>query len=95
MEQPIVERPDVGDHNQAFRRSIGSDLPIIQLPEALLIGAPRMEAGSFEKIAHFRSNIVINEKLEPRLPRGPPCATPISYFPGQWPTTRSRLCRSS
>ena len=81
MEQPVVERPVVSDHNQAFRRSIGSDLPVIQLPQALLISAPCMEAGAFEKVAHFRPNIVINEKLETSPRGGPACATPISCFP--------------
>src|SRR5205823_2645707 len=60
-----------------------------------LITAGSMEAGSFEKVAYFRSNVVINEKLDPRPRRGPASATPISSFPGHWPTTRSRLSRSS
>lgn len=87
--EACCRRSIVGDHDQVFRRSIRGGFRIVQLPQAFLIGAPRMEARSFEKVADFGSHIVINKKLEPRPWGGLSCATPISCFRGQSPKTRS------
>jgi hypothetical protein len=48
-----------------------------------------MEARDFEEVTNFRSDIVINEKPEPRPWGGLVYATPISCFPGHRPKIRS------
>jgi hypothetical protein len=93
--EPIVKRPIVSDQNQVFCRSIGCDFRIVQLPQALLISAPRMEAGAFKKFSNFYSYVVINEKLERRSPDGRAVPAPIPCLSGHRPKTCSRSCRAS
>jgi len=47
-------------HDKVLGCGIGSNLRIVQLPQADVVAPPRMEARAFEKIRNLSSYVVIS-----------------------------------